>query len=328
MVSSAFLSPPPCITKRPESSGRSLARRTCSITSAVRGTSSGRTNDQRSPALYAAAASVAAALTLATPILPYQNAQVLAAGAPRDVYADALLRATPGAPVADLANVFGKRQEEALARQLADIETMSGVKVRVLTQTIGSAPGSVIKDFFGLDDMSVLIVADLRGGNILNFNVGKGVSARLRESFWIELGNRYGGKFYVRDNGEDGAVLAAIDGISKCLSSRDVCVAVPGFGRDQFVACAACAVVGGSVAGAAARTGGKKFNASWFLLFSPLWGIFFVSFGLLPVVSREGFASLDAAGIFLSFAAAASATWTWIPLRFGESGAEKTTPDV
>jgi hypothetical protein len=281
-----------------------------------------------SPALIAAVAGAVVALGLSAPGVQRQYVSVQAAGAPRDVYAEALQRAVPGAPVADLANVFGKRQEEALARQLESIEASSGVKVRVLTQAVGSAPGAAIKEFFGLDDMSVLIVADLRGGNILNFNVGKDVRARLRESFWIELGNRYGGKFYVRDNGDDGAVLAAIDGIAKCLSQKDICTAVPGFGRDQFVACATCAVIGGTIAGASARTSGKKFNASWFVLFSPLWGIFFVSFGLLPVVSREGFASMDAAGVILSFLAAAGATWAWIPLRFGDSGAEKTTPDI
>lgn len=240
----------------------------------------------------------------------------------------ALDNVTPGFPIADLANVFARRQEERIAEQLRNIEQSSGIKIRILTQAEGSVPGIAIKSFFGLDDDSILIVADLRGGNILNFNVGRNVRQILPESFWIELGNRYGSSFYVRDFGEDGSVLAAVDGIVKCVESGKICKAVPGYGRDQFTASAVCAAVGGAVAGAAARTGGSRFNLPWLALFSPLWSIFFVSFGLLPVVAREGFFVPDAAGIVASFSATAVAVWLWIPVRFGDAGVDKTTPDI
>lgn len=273
----------------------------------------------------------AAALCLMSPTLPFigvHEASAAGAASLSPVNPGLLARMTPGKPVADLANIFAARQEERLTDRLAEIENQTGFKIRILTQTEGSAPGIAIKNYFGLDEKSVLIVADLRGGNILNFNVGTGVSPILPESFWIELGNRYGSKFYVRDNGEDGAVFATVDAIVTCLQSGKVCKAVPGFGRDQYAACLTCAGIGGAVAGASARTGGKRFNAPWVALFSPLWAIFFVSFGLLPVVSREGLVTLDSAGIVGVFTAIAAASWTWIPIRFGRSGADKTTPDV
>lgn len=276
----------------------------------------------------AAATLAAAALCLSGPAIHLPATSVAAAGVPQAVFPGALSKASPGKPVADLARIFGARQEERIAERLSAFETETGFKVRVLTQAEGSAPGSAIKEFFGLDDKSILVVVDLRGGNILNFNVGKSVSTILPESFWIELGNRYGNKFYVRDAGEGGAVLAALDAITSCISSGKICRSVPGFGRDQFNVCATSAGVGGIMAGAASRTGGKKFNLPWLALFSPLWGIFFGSFGLLPVVSREGWASMDTSLVLASFAVAACLTWWFVPLRFGEPGTEKKEPDV
>jgi hypothetical protein len=140
---------------------------------------------------------------------------------------------------------------------------------------------------------------------------------------------RYGNLYYVRENGQDGSILAAIDAVATCITpGRAICRSVPGLGRDQFSACETCSIVGGVVAGAASRTGGKKFNAAWFALFSPLWGIFGGSLGLLPVVSREGWASQDAALIVGGFLLAACAVWFWIPIRFGVGGEDKTEPDV
>lgn len=121
---------------------------------------------------------------------------------------------------------------------------------------------------------------------------------------------------------------AAVDAIATCATSGKICRAVPGFGRDQYSVCVGTSVVGGVIAGAASRTGGKRFNVTWLALFSPLWGIFFGSFGLLPVVSREGWANSDVAGVVAAFAVVAAATWAWIPSRFGPAGGEKTEPDI
>ncbi|CAN0376151.1 unnamed protein product, partial [Phaeothamnion confervicola] len=37
--------------------------------------------------------------------------------------------------------------------------------------------------------------------------------------FWVRLQSRYGTQFYVRDNGEDQAVMNAVDTIDYCLRS-------------------------------------------------------------------------------------------------------------
>lgn len=281
---------------------------------------------RHAPSPRAAAVAAAAAALLAASGAGPGRAVLPPVGA--SAGAAALESVAPGRPVVDLARVFGERQEERLSERLRGFEDDSGVRVRVLTQRDGAVPGAAIKGYFGLDEKSVLVVVDERGGNVLNFNVGRDVQALLPESFWIELGNRYGNKFSVRDVGEDGAVAAVVDAIERCVRSGNVCRAVPGLGRDQFAVCVSTSIIGGAVAGAASRTGGKTFNVAWVGLFSPLWAIFFGSFGLLPVVTREGWASLDTAGILAAFAVTAVATWAWIPTRFGQAGEEKTDADI
>ena len=56
-------------------------------------------------------------------------------------------------------------------------------------------------------ETSLLIIADPRGGNLLSFNVGDAYFALMPRIFWVELQTRFGNQFYVRDNGEDGAIL-------------------------------------------------------------------------------------------------------------------------
>jgi hypothetical protein len=100
-------------------------------------------------AICAAAATAAGVvLCLGTPVMPVLHAQ---AGT-SEVYPAALSKATAGSPVADLAGVFASRQEERLVARLDAIEANTGFKVRVLTQSNGSAPGPAIKCFFNLDD--------------------------------------------------------------------------------------------------------------------------------------------------------------------------------
>jgi hypothetical protein len=51
-------------------------------------------------------------------------------------------------------------------------------------------PGLAVKSYWGLDDKSVLLVADPRGGNLLNFNVGDSLYPLLPRTFWVELQTR------------------------------------------------------------------------------------------------------------------------------------------
>lgn len=188
--------------------------------------------------------------------------------------------------VIDLANSLTDVQQETLAQQLDEFETETGWKLRVLTQ-FDRTPGRAVKTFWGLDDRSVLLIADPRGGNLLNFSVGDALFELLPRTFWIELQTRYGNQFFVRENGEDGSILGAIESLEGCLRQGG-CQVVPGLPREQWLLTLVTSVVGGAVFGFAAqpRQPGKAFSWQWALIFSPLWGILFIAFGIGPVVTR------------------------------------------
>ncbi|MBD2099715.1 TPM domain-containing protein [Leptolyngbya sp. FACHB-261] len=201
------------------------------------------------------------------------------------VYAPELLPSEPTA-VIDMGNVLTSVQEQQLSSKLTDFEDETGWKVRVLTQ-FDQTPGRAVKDFWGLNDKSVLMVADSRGGNILNFNVGDAVYPLLPRVFWVELQTRYGNQFFVRDNGEDQAILSAIDAIQTCLRGGG-CAVVPGLPHEQWVLTLVCAIAGGVIFGFAGhpRKPDQIFAWQWALIFSPLWAMLFIAFGLGPVLTR------------------------------------------
>ncbi len=188
--------------------------------------------------------------------------------------------------VIDLARILNEAQEEYLNTKLPAFEAETGWKLRVLTQ-FDQTPGRAVKDFWGLNDKSIMMVADPRGGNLLNFSVGDQLYPLLPRTFWIELQTRFGNQFYVRDNGEDGAVLGAINALETCLE-RGGCSVVPGLPREQWILTLVTSILGGVICGFAAqpRREGDGIAWQWALLFSPLWGILFIAFGLGPVVTR------------------------------------------
>jgi hypothetical protein len=188
--------------------------------------------------------------------------------------------------VIDLARILNDAQEESLNQRLPEFEAATGWKLRVLTQ-FDQTPGRAVKDFWGLDDKSIMLVADPRGGNLLNFSVGDELYPLLPRTFWIELQTRFGNQFFVRDNGEDGAVLGAINALETCLN-RGGCAVVPGLPREQWILTLITSILGGVICGFAAqpRKVGEGIAWQWALLFSPLWGILFIAFGLGPVVTR------------------------------------------
>jgi hypothetical protein len=189
-------------------------------------------------------------------------------------------------PVVDLAKSLTSVQEAELAKDLSRFEAETGWKLRVLTQ-FDRTPGSAVKEFWGLDEKSVLLVADARGGNILNFSVGDAVYSLLPRTFWVELQTRFGNQFFVRENGEDQSILSAIAALETCLRQGG-CRVVPGLPREQWLFTLITSIAGGIIMGFAAqpRRDGQLFAWKWALLFSPLWGILFISFGVGPVVSR------------------------------------------
>jgi hypothetical protein len=204
-------------------------------------------------------------------------------------------------PVIDLANFLPQRQEESLIQNLGNFETETGWKMRVLTQ-YDRTPGRAVKNYWNLDDKSILLVADGRGGNILAFSIGDAVYELLPRTFWIELQTRFGNMYYVRENGENKAIVDAIDSVQGCLK-RGGCNVVPGLPREQWILTLVSSAVGGIILGFAAIPRQQKPRSleknlaevqeipqtvawQWALIMSPLWGILFIAFGIGPVISR------------------------------------------
>lgn len=189
-------------------------------------------------------------------------------------------------PIIDLAKDLTEIQEQELADKLEKFESETGWKLRVLTQ-FDRTPGRAVKDYWQLDEKSVLLIADGRGGNLLGFNVGRALYQYLPRTFWVELQTRYGNQFFVRDNGEDQAIVQSLESIETCLRQGG-CRVVPGLPREQWILTLITSVIGGAICGFAAqpRKPGQSFAWQWALIFSPLWGILFIAFGIGPVVSR------------------------------------------
>lgn len=120
-------------------------------------------------------------------------------------------------PVIDVAGFLSDGQEKRLAQEITDIEKDTGFKLRVLAQNYPDTPGLAIKDFWQVDDRTIVFVADPTFGNILNFNVGATVDLDIPRSFWSRLAGTYGNMFYWKEKGEDASIEAAVMAISSCL---------------------------------------------------------------------------------------------------------------
>ena len=91
----------------------------------------------------------------------------------------------------------------------------------------------------------------------------------------------------MREHGEDRAILGALESVEGCLV-KGGCNVVPGLPREQWILTLITSVVGGVICGFAAqpRKPGQIVAWQWALIFSPLWGILFLAFGIGPVVTR------------------------------------------
>jgi TPM domain len=189
-------------------------------------------------------------------------------------------------PVIDLAKLLTDGQRQALESEIAEFEHTSGWKLRVLTQ-YDRTPGLAVRDFWDLDERSLLLVADERGGNLLNFNVGDALFALMPRTFWVELQTRYGNQFYVREHGQDAALLDSLHAVKGCLNMGG-CQVVPGLPREQWLLTLSTSILGGVIAGIAAfpRQPDRLVAWGWVLLLSPLWVILFGVFGVAPIVTR------------------------------------------
>jgi len=122
-------------------------------------------------------------------------------------------------PILDLEHFLTSGQRQRLADEIARVEHVSGLRLRVLTQRFPQTPGAAVRDYWSVDESTIVMVADYFGGSgaLLKFNVGKTVDAILPARFWTLLSARYGNQYYIREHGEDGAILGAVDAISRCV---------------------------------------------------------------------------------------------------------------
>ena len=189
-------------------------------------------------------------------------------------------------PVVDLANFLPKLQEESLIENLDNFEAETGWKMRVLTQ-YDRSPGRAVKKFWGLDEKSILLVADGRGGNLLAFSIGDDVYELLPRNFWIELQTRFGNMYYIREHGENNAIVEALESVKGCLINQG-CNSVPGLSQELWILTLISSIVGGVILGVAVipRTNEQFIAWQWGLIMSPLWGILFIAFGMGPIVTR------------------------------------------
>lgn len=79
----------------------------------------------------------------------------------------------------------------------------------MLSQAYPNTPGLAVKDYWAVDNNTVVFVADPNTGNILNFNVGANVDLLVPRNFWTRLAGKYGTKFFWQNNGEAAAILQA-----------------------------------------------------------------------------------------------------------------------
>jgi hypothetical protein len=160
----------------------------------------------------AASAAAAALLVAASSLAPAP-----AYARPEGVNQPELLPKEAGVTVIDVAGFLAPSEEKRLAQTIARLEADTGYKVRVLAQNYPNTPGEAIRDYWAVDDSTVVFVADPTFGDLLNFNVGAAVDLDVPRNFWNRLSGKFGNRFFVRDNGEAAAIVDTVQAIDACL---------------------------------------------------------------------------------------------------------------
>lgn len=102
--------------------------------------------------------------------------------------------------VIDVANYLSKGEEKKARVSIDELEKNTGYKLRVLLQSYPNTPGLAIKDYWDVDDNTIILVVDRGEGfnrkgiptNIMNLNIGKNVNDVLPSMFWARLTNKLG----------------------------------------------------------------------------------------------------------------------------------------
>ncbi|GJP40572.1 hypothetical protein CLOM_g236 [Closterium sp. NIES-68] len=206
--------------------------------------------------------------------------------------ADGAPKVVDGAPkVVDGARLLTESQRAAMQRQLAGLEATDEWRIRVATRygAESGLDGKQIRDLWQPSDRTVIIVADVSSPNILNFSIGEAVRAKLPYQFFMELQSRYGNQFFVRQEGESEALTRSVDAIRTCLAKPDGCLKVPGLVDDLYFLTLGVSVAAGAVFGFSARLppqGQVEASWQWVAIFSPLWLLLLLAFGVFPVIDR------------------------------------------
>jgi hypothetical protein len=85
----------------------------------------------------------------------------IAGARPEGVNRPDLLPKEANVPLIDVANFLSKGQEKKVVADLADLEKRTGYKLRVLCQSYPNTPGLAIKEYWGVDDNTVVLVRSL-----------------------------------------------------------------------------------------------------------------------------------------------------------------------
>lgn len=116
----------------------------------------------------------------------------------------------------DVAGFLTPGETKRIKQEIESLEGQTGMKLRVLAQNYPQTPGLAIRDFWGVDDDTVVFVADPSLGNILNFNVGSTIDLRIPRNFWNRLASKYGTKKYWQERGEEASIVNAVSAIDTC----------------------------------------------------------------------------------------------------------------
>ncbi|KAG2487151.1 hypothetical protein HYH03_014263 [Edaphochlamys debaryana] len=148
------------------------------------------------------------------------SVSMLASGAfarPEGVNRPELLPKGEVTSIIDVAGFLTPSEEKRIATEVSALERDTGFRLRVLAQNYPETPGLAIREYWGVDDNTVVFVADPTFGDILNFNVGAGIDLEVPRSFWGRLAGKYGNKFYWQENGEAASIMNAVSAIDTCL---------------------------------------------------------------------------------------------------------------
>eukprot|EP00434_Breviolum_minutum_P038041 symbB.v1.2.033735.t1/scaffold4019.1/size63226/3 len=139
---------------------------------------------------------------------------------PEGVNRPELLPKSDGAstPIIDVARILTASQERQLTADIAELEQLAKVRLRVLTQTFPNTPGLAIKDYWKPDGRTIIYVHDTGGLGetaVVNFNAGQEVESMKPLSYWRQVQNTYGNKYYIKEHGDSDTVVDVVKALKE-----------------------------------------------------------------------------------------------------------------